>query len=64
MSNYGVKKSSNGYASKCPGIPMYPNQHNFKIKNPQHMTEEYIRSREKRVEKFLKEFFQDFPDEG
>lgn len=57
------KKSSIGHAYKCSGIPMYPEEHSLYQKYLEGVPEEYIKSREKRVEKFLKKFFQDFPDD-
>ena len=60
----GIKKKSDiGHAYKCGGIPMYPREHSLYEKHLADVPEDYIKSREKRVEKFLKKFFQDFPEE-
>lgn len=57
------KKSDICHAYKCGRIPMYPREHSLYKKHLDDVPEDYIKSREKRVEKFLKKFFQDFPEE-
>ena len=52
-------KSNIGHAYKCGGIPLYPAEHSIYDNHLVNVPEDYIKSREKRVDKFLRNFFQD-----
>ncbi|MEE0880130.1 MAG: hypothetical protein UIL36_00845 [Turicibacter sp.] len=42
-----------GYAHKCIGIPMYPEECHFNMERPEGITDEHIESKRKNVDRFF-----------